>query len=584
MMQEFYVIIPMLISSLLALLMKGRDDKIRYIALAMSAISFILSVLVVLQPQTANLVWFNVGQLSFQIQTAAAGINLLLLFLVSAVNVLIMGYSFGFMDRPSEQPRYYFLLSLFAASMMLFAISASFITLLVAWEGLGITSYLLIGFWYWRPEAAAASRKSITTIVIGDVFLIAAIAIIASSYHTLSIQGFIGNAGSSGMTLPLILILIAALTKSAQLPFSEWLPDAMEGPTPVSAFLHSSTMVKAGVFLVALLLPAFRSADLLWLILLIGIASALYGALNALTETHIKRILAYSTIEEMGLMFVALGLGSVPVAMLLFVVQTFYKVLLFMLAGVAMRTNNGEEQINKIYGFATGRTAAIALVIGAMALAGIFPLAGFFGKFAISALPSSYPIYILLIIVQFISSIYITRWAALLLRRPKGQDRTRIMIEYKTLPRSMVIIIIAAAAAVLASSMAYQYIPTYLGGKALQLTYFGANAENAISVAGIVIVWIAASVGALSVWKGRFKNPYLGAALNAVYSGIVALSRGISFVAHGIEIALNKIVAHVVRLISLAAGPISKLENGKMNTYMIAFILGIVIIIAIFVL
>ena len=343
-------------------------------------------------------------------------------------------------------------------------------------------------------------------------------------------------------------------------------------------------MVKAGVFLVAILLPAFKAANLLWIILIVGIASTLYGALNALTERHVKRILAYSTIEEMGLMFIALGLGSVYAAMLLFVVQTFYKALMFMLAGVAMKANEGEEDIGKMYGIRANRSATIALLIGAIALAGIFPFSGFFGKFAISGIASSLPIYIILIAIQVISSIYIFRWAALLLRRPKGQDRARIEIEYKTMSTGMIAAVLAAAAIVLISAVAYVYLPSYLGLSASTPSLLDAVAENIAAVAGIVLIYVTYWKGVLAVWKGRFKGAYLGVALNYFYHGFVRLAAGISFAAHGVESSLNWIVAHAVGVVSTAARLISRLESGKTNTYLVAFLVGIIIMIIIFVL
>ena len=295
------IIVPLVAAALLALLMRKLNSRlVGYVALAASIITLLLIFGAYLnQPQIQSINWFSVGGYLLQISTVIAPLNMILLLIVGIMTPIIITYSIGFMHVRSEQSRYYFELCLFAAAMMLFAISADFVTMFIAWELLGITSYLLIGFWHHNYGAAGAARKAITTILIGDMMMLAAILIIWSTYGTFSFSVILQQAGfhSAAMSAALALIMLAAFTKSAQFPFHEWLPDAMKCLAPVSAFLHSSTMVKAGVFIVAVLLPLFAAYNMLHILLIFGIITAVLGITNALAETNIKRMLAYSTLD-----------------------------------------------------------------------------------------------------------------------------------------------------------------------------------------------------------------------------------------------------------------------------------------------
>lgn len=585
-MYELYAPIPVLAAAILSLTLEKRSAWIKYVALAGSAASLLISVYsIFVAPQTTAITWFSYGQIAFTFQTAAAHINLLLLLLVNAVNPLIIIYSMGFIESPSEQSRYYFLLSIFAVSMMLFAISGSLPTTILAWEMLGITSYLLIGFWYSKPEATAAARKAMTMMVIGDCSLLAAVVVIAVSYHTLIISSINLLQPTPALYLALSLVLVAAFTKSAQLPFSEWLSDAMEGPTPVSAFLHSSTMVKAGVFLIAILLPIFISAKMLPVILAVGLATALYGSLNALTERHIKKVLAYSTMEEMGLMLVALGLGSIPAAMMLFLMQTFYKALLFMGSGAIMKANSEETDISSMYGSSSRKNMIIiTTIIGAISLAAIFPLSGFFGKYAVSYAAYGTFYYPVILAIGLISSFYIFRWIGFLSRKPTGKNKTKIELEYKTIPQAMVYSQYAMAALVIFAALLFTHLPTYLGSAPIALKPTEIILETAAALAGLAIAYIVYRKWAAKSLSGaKLNRPYLGNALNSGYSGVVIAAQTASKVSNRIEIAMNKGVSYAFGFLIATGKLVGKMEDGKPNTYMIAFLIGLAVIILIFV-
>ncbi len=235
------IIVPLVAAALLALLMRKLNSRlVGYVALAASIITLLLIFGAYLnQPQIQSINWFSVGGYLLQISTVIAPLNMILLLIVGIMTPIIITYSIGFMHVRSEQSRYYFELCLFAAAMMLFAISADFVTMFIAWELLGITSYLLIGFWHHNYGAAGAARKAITTILIGDMMMLAAILIIWSTYGTFSFSVILQQAGfhSAAMSAALALIMLAAFTKSAQFPFHEWLPDAMKCRRP---YPHSS--------------------------------------------------------------------------------------------------------------------------------------------------------------------------------------------------------------------------------------------------------------------------------------------------------------------------------------------------------
>ena len=250
------LVVPLLVAMLAMFAVD--QSKVKYVALAGSLLC--VAVLPLASHGTGTITLFQLGSFSFQIITMLYNINLLLVMIILFIAPLIILYSFGFMDTPSEQRRFYLELIAFDAAMLAFAVSGNFILLFIAWELLSITSYLLIGFWHARERASRAARKAITVILIGDVCLLGSIAIFWGLFNTLSFAPIISSISTVDqvqLSEAVALLIIAVFTKSAQIPFPEWLTDAMEGPTPVSAFLHSTTMVKAGVFLVIILLPIF---------------------------------------------------------------------------------------------------------------------------------------------------------------------------------------------------------------------------------------------------------------------------------------------------------------------------------------
>lgn len=489
-MLELIVIAPILIAGIIAIILNNKGGRsAAYISIAgsITALSIAVYLFTKILPSINTIKWFSVVGHTINITTTSAHLNMLLLLLVSVIAPLIMWYSLGFMDKQKEQSRFYFEMNLFTASMMLFAVSANFITLFIAWEGLGITSYLLIGFWYKKKLAPIAARKSITTIIIGDIAMLSAIVILWNTYGTFSFNSILAAPVTNGLYAAVVLIIIAIFTKSAQFPFTEWLADAMEGPTPVSAFLHSSTMVKAGVFLAIVLMPLFLKVHLLYIFIVIGAFSAILGVLNALTEHHIKRILAYSTIEDLGLMFVAVGLNAFGAAVLLFVVQAFYKALLFMSAGSIMKANDGEENIFKIFGSASNKLLFATMLIGVLSLAGIFPLSGFLGKIGIDVSANSMLIYVVLALIEFGSSIYIFRWLFVPMRK---SDNESLKAEFRRIPKSMLLPPVILAIFVFIGDFIYYYMPNYLGIRYFSIGIIDPVIESLIVIVGLIIAYL----------------------------------------------------------------------------------------------
>ncbi|MGC8622534.1 MAG: NADH-quinone oxidoreductase subunit L [Candidatus Micrarchaeia archaeon] len=583
-----YALIPLLLSAAMALLLSESTKMsayIRHISLAASLATLLIILVDLMGPHSySTFTWFSLAGFSFQLAFATYPLNLMLLALVGIITPLIFFYSYGFMQVPSEQGRYYFLMSLFAASMLLFAMSYSFITLFIAWELLGITSYLLIGFWYKREKPGPAARKAITTIIIGDIMMLSALIILFIKYGSLLFSSILLEGPSPILSVSLALIALAAFTKSAQFPFNEWLADAMEGPTPVSAFLHSSTMVKAGVFLTAVLLPLYLEAHLLYLFIIFGMFTALLGALNALSEHHIKRILAYSTTEDMGLMFVALGFGSVLAAMVLFVVQAFYKALLFMSAGSIM-TANKTEQLHESYNLQKNKVLFAATVIGVASIAGVFPFSGFFGKILVEQSISSVYAYIALVVIEFISVLYIFRWMFVPMHKAAQDLGAEVNIGYRTLPKSMLASGVIMAVFVIAAGASFYYLPAFFGYKTASISLPDSLIESLIIAIGLLISYYAFYAEKL---PSIFYNPsashaiYTSTYVNRFYSAIARLFLAIGDALYYAEGFIYSIFRNGGESFLLFGKLLRKLENGNVSMYMLAFALGMIAIMIVF--
>ncbi len=590
------VIVPLVVAAFLAVILRSRTTLVRYVALGASVISLLIAVALLLTSSNMvqQFIWFNVGQYAVHISTTTAPINLMLLLIVAGITPLIFAYSIGYLKTPSEQGRYYFEMCIFAASMMLFSISANFISLFIAWEMLGITSYLLIGFWQYKPKAQLAARKAITTIIIGDVAMLIAMLLIWSTYHTFEFLALYSAAATPALYAAMLLIAVAAFTKSAQFPFTEWLADAMEGPTPVSAFLHSSTMVKAGVFLILILAPIYTNLHILNLFVIFGIVSALVGAMNALAEHHIKRILAYSTIEDLALMFIAIGFNALYAAVLLFIVQAFYKALLFMSAGSIMTAGDDEEDLFESFNSTKNRGLFITMVIGTLSLAGIFPMSGFFGKAAIDSVAANFSslpniiLYVLLSVVDLLSSIYIFRWIFVPMRKAPLEKAFTLNINYRTLPKSMLIPPTILAAFVIIGSVFYVTLTNLLplGGLPVSIGVSDTVVETILVLAGLAIAYLLYVKMRLSgftekheVLRGAFNS---GAEINVLYNYFAAFVMLSANVVWRFDHYIDRLLYYSGMGLVEIGNRLRRLQNGQTNLYVAAFMLGLLALILLF--
>ena len=575
------IVLPLLIAALLSLVPYEQQKTIKYIAFAASIATLLAAIyLFVNPPGTQSVPWFGFNGIPINITTATAPMNLLLMMVVAVITPLIFLYSMGFMELPSEQSRFYFEMCIFAAAMLLFSISASFITMFIAWEMLGITSYLLIGFWYKREKAPTAARKAITTILIGDIAMLVAILLIGVSYGSFDFSTVLQAPVASVYLKPaLLLILIGAFTKSAQFPFHEWLSDAMEGPTPVSAYLHSSTMVKAGVFVVALLFPVFLAAHLLAPLLIIGLATTAIGALNALSSSHLKKVLAYSTIEDLGLMFVALGLNALPAAIVLFVVQAFYKALLFMSAGSIMKANNGETDIYRVTAYGRNRLLFAVALIGALSLAGIFPLSGFFGKVLVDQSATGNAIvYMVLTAADFLTGFYIFRWLFLPI---SNQKQAKTQAQYRYTSRSMLAPQVVLAVLVVAATA---YMLFYVSG--LHIGINVAFIETLAAVIGLVMAYIVIASPSRNAWKSSSIRVFLanGFFVNTFYTYLSKLALAFARAVELFDGWLNRIFYAGGDGIINSGKSLGFVERGNVNVYIAASAAGLVFIMLVLVL
>jgi NADH-quinone oxidoreductase subunit L len=326
--------------------------------------------------------WLAVGHFSVPLQLLVDPLSTMMMLIVSGVGGLIVLYSIGYMDGDEEERRYFAYIAFFVFSMLLLVEGGNLLMLLVGWGLVGLSSYLLIGFWHERPSAVAAAKKAFVMNAFGDATMALAFFILIAHTNSLSFEVLNTHLSSTDANLVALGLLGGAVAKSAQIPLQTWLPDAMEGPTPVSALIHAATMVTAGVYLIARTNPIFEQARTIELIAAgLGALTLLVAGLIALVQTDIKKVIAYSTMSQIGYMFLGVGVGGYANGMFHLMTHAFFKALLFMTAGLAIHALSGEQDIRNMRGL--GRVMPFTkwcFLAGALALVGIPPFAGFFSK------------------------------------------------------------------------------------------------------------------------------------------------------------------------------------------------------------
>ena len=368
--------------------------------------------------------WFSVGDLHAPFAIYIDKISLLMILVVTGISFLIHVYSMGYMHGDPLFTRYFSYLNLFVFAMLILVMADNLLLMFVGWEGVGLCSYLLIGFWFQDEFKAFCGKKAFIVNRIGDSAFILGIFLIFSLFGSLSfttlsskVIQFTPETYFGLLNLITLLFFVGATGKSAQIPLYVWLPDAMAGPTPVSALIHAATMVTAGIYMICRLNFLYNLAPFTQnIIIVIGTATALVAALIALTQKDIKKVLAYSTVSQLGYMFLAAGLGAYTAAMFHLTTHAFFKALLFLCAGSVIHACHGEQNMFKMGGLKNIMPIThLSFLVGALALAGIPPFAGFFSKDAILALAydKNPALWVLAAITALLTAFYIFRAVAL---------------------------------------------------------------------------------------------------------------------------------------------------------------------------
>ncbi len=385
------------------------------------ALSFWLLGAVITAPEHMLMVddieWAVIGSLNIHLGVLVDSLTAVMVVVVTVVSLMVQIYSQGYMKGDPGCLRYFAFMSLFTACMLGLVLADNILFMFVFWEGVGLGSYLLIGFWFHKPSAANAAKKAFIVTRLGDFgFLAAILALYAQTgtFDTVTLYKMVAAGTLAGTTLTWVAIGVfsGAVGKSAQFPLHVWLPDAMEGPTPVSALIHAATMVAAGVFLVARFYPLFQhSSEAMLVVAVIGAFTAIFAASMGLVMNDIKRVLAYSTISQLGYMMLGLGVGGVAIGIFHLFTHAFFKALLFLGAG-SVNHGTGTFDMRLMGGLRKAMPwTYITFVIGSLSLSGIWPLAGFWSKdeILVSAFSNNPALFSLAIITVFMTAFYMFR-------------------------------------------------------------------------------------------------------------------------------------------------------------------------------
>jgi NADH-quinone oxidoreductase subunit L len=504
--------LPIVASGAMALLSQPRRKTAAALAIGSLAVSLLLSLVAFAHVltgwaqgaavrETVNFSWFHFGSTSVDLGWVLDPLAAVMLVMVSFVGLLIFIYSVGYMAHDENYTRFFCFLSLFAGAMLGVVISNSLLLLFMNWELVGLTSYLLIGFWYQKPSAAAAAKKAFLTTRVGDVFFLLGIVWLFSQTGTLlfysggagslepaALAGLLVQHAALGLTAAGaigLLIFLGAMGKSGQFPLHVWLPDAMEGPTPVSALIHAATMVAAGVYLVARVYPLMQASSLtggafssLTVVTWVGAFTAVFAALIAVAQNDIKRILAYSTVSQLGYMMAGLGMGGVAVGMFHLITHAFFKALLFMGAGSVIHGSHEEQDIRKMGGLWSKMPWTFGTyAIGMLALCG-FPLlfSGFWSKDGILEAAQGWNVsrgpFYLLVFGALLTAFYMTRQVSyVFFGRSRGEKHPHESPTVMTMPLAILAFFAIALAAI--GTPAWPWFRAFLDNRAISFDWGG---------------------------------------------------------------------------------------------------------------
>jgi NADH-quinone oxidoreductase subunit L len=507
--------------------------------------------------------------------------------MITGVSALIAIYSIAYLAHDRGLQRYFATIDLFVAAMLLVVLASNLVLLFAGWELVGLCSYLLIGHFRERPAAADAAVKAFVVNRVGDAAFLAGILLILTSFHTVDLAQIAGVAiehGSTGTDVLVIasaLLLIGALAKSAQFPLHVWLPDAMEGPTPVSALIHAATMVTAGVVLLIRLRSAL-APDVLEAAALLGGATALGAALVAMGQRDLKRVLAWSTISQVGLMFVAAGLGAVFAARFHLIAHAMFKATLFLAAGSVMHATADELDIGRLGGLGRRmRWTAGAFAIGTLALAAIPPVSGFFSKegIAASALADNEPFLLgVVLVTSFVSAFYAARLFVLVFVAPPAVER-----DAHESPAVMVVpvVLLALGALVFGGLVASGLLPIG-SGRPDEAPLWLVAVSFAIALAGFSIGWLTyrhglARAAPVEGVTARLAN---GFGIDRLYERAVRgpfelIGRELE---HGAERVNQRAVDGIGSVVAASSSVIRRAQSGYVRGYELLLLAGAVVL------
>jgi NADH-quinone oxidoreductase subunit L len=537
--------VPIVASGVIALLKQPKRQASAALAIGSLGFSLLLSLIAfghvlagwahkVDVREVVNFTWLQFGTSNVDLGWVLDPLSAVMLVMVTFVGLLIFIYSVGYMAHDENFTRFFCFLSLFAGGMLTVVIANSILLLFMGWELVGLTSYLLIGFWYQKPSAAAAAKKAFLTTRVGDVFFLLGIVwLFAQTGTLLFYNNGAGSIESGALTALLaqhsalgltaagaigLLIFAGAAGKSGQFPLHVWLPDAMEGPTPVSALIHAATMVAAGVYLVARVYPLMHAGALtggtttaLTVVTWVGAFTAVFAALIAVAQSDIKRILAYSTVSQLGYMMAGLGMGGVAVGMFHLITHAFFKALLFMGAGSVIHGSHEEQDIRRMGGLRGSMPVTFATYgIGMLALCG-FPLffSGFWSKDGILEAAKHWSVartpFYMLVFGALLTAFYMTRQVSYVFfgesrAASHAHESPRVM----TVP--LAILAFFAMALGLIGTPAWPWFRSFLDGRAAVLDLHGFDEPGlfALMVTSTVVVFIGLGLG---LWLYGSKSP-----------------------------------------------------------------------------
>jgi NADH-quinone oxidoreductase subunit L len=557
---------------------------------------------------TTSWTWLSAGQYSFGFTLLTDQLSVMMMLIVAGVGSLIVAYSVGYMEGEDEERRYFAYMSLFVFSMLLLVQSGNLLLLLAGWGMVGLSSYLLIGFYQERPVAIAAAKKAFVMNAIGDATIALSLFLLIEHTGQLDFAGVFAASPKGGTIANLIALglLGGAVAKSAQIPLHTWLPDAMEGPTPVSALIHAATMVTAGVYLIVRTHVLFQNAPHVQdLAAGLGAVTLLMAGLIALVQVDIKRVIAYSTMSQIGYMFVGAGVGAYSAAMFHLMTHAFFKALLFLAAGIVIHALTGEQDMRRMGGLgkAMPYTRNVFLV-GALALVGIPPLSGFFSKDSIIAATLTkgafgYCLFAACLVGAFLTGLYTFRMFFIVFggeRSTFAQEHLHYAEGGRDGPFSMlwtvgVLAVLAAVAGLLQFTPFWTPITNWLAPVAPNTADASGTQELIASVCAVALGLAGMWVAYLAYAKKTLKVPkpvtlfekkfYWDELYDAIaYKPADLISRALG---RFVEVPLiGGSLNEVKRGFGLGAGELSRVQNGLVRFYVLALASGVAVLALVF--